>query len=211
MKSHKQNIGIGNYHINKATEARWKIFIALSDGQWHRNMKLKEKTELSSRTLAKHLSQMTKIRIIERKKDVKSGKYPIPVLYKIKFPFDTYVKANISRIWFANQIETMLDETKDPLFILDAIHVFSQEGFIGLLRIIQQDKSITNEELYFLGECFLWTNYKKFISKLIEASRQIINNLNITQLLMNQAKRQIKIYETALQIYEKTEKINQQS
>lgn len=173
-------------------------------------MELKEKTKLSSRTLAKHLSQMTKIRIIE-KKTVKNGEYPFPVLYKAESDLVVYVRANITRIWFANQIEAMLDETKDPLLILETIHAISQEGFIELLKIIQQDKSITNEKIYFFGECFLWTNYKKFISKLIEASRKIINNLNITQLLINQAKRQIKIYETILPIYEKTEKTNQQS
>jgi len=203
MKSHKQNIGIGNYHIDKANEAKWAILTALSDGQWHRNMELKEKTKLSSRTLAKHLNWMTKIRVIEKKTDVESGKYPIPVLYKVVPALETYVKASITRTWFANRIELMLDETKDPFIILDAIHAASQDVFIELLKEIQQDISTTNEEIYFFGECFLWANYKKFVSKLIEASRKIINDLNITQLLINQAKRQIEVWKELLQIYEK--------
>lgn len=54
MNSKSQNTGMGSYQENKAHYAQRAIFKALSDGQWHRNMNLKEITKLSSRTLAKH-------------------------------------------------------------------------------------------------------------------------------------------------------------
>ena len=171
-------------------------------------MELKEKTKLSSRTLTKHLNQMTNIQTIEKKTDVESGKYPIPVLYKATPELTTYIKASITREEVANKLELALNESKDPLILLEAIHASSQLYFIELLTQIQQNKNITNEEIYFFGECFLWASYKQYTSKLIEASRKIINDVNITQLLINQAKRQIIVYETILKIYEKMEQKN---
>lgn len=211
MRRRKQNTGMGDYQIDKAQKAKWAILEALADGNWHRNKDLKEKTKLSSRTLAKHLERMVKIPVIERKEDNESGKYPIPVLYRIISPLDTYVRSNILRTLFADQIETILDETKDPLFILDTIHALSQEGFVELLRRIQQSENISNEELYFFGECFLWANYKIFIARLMGASRKLKNELNIHQLLTKQAERQIWIYTKLLQSYKKMENKNQQT
>ena len=205
MKNHKQNIGIGNWHIDKAYKSKWLILKTLSDGQWHRNMELKQKTELSSRTLAKHLNHMINIKIIERKEDIKSRKYPVPVLYKATPELTTYVKARIAREEFANGLESALNETKDPLFLLDGIHATSQLYFIELLNQIQQNNITTDEQINFFAECFLWANYKQFTHKLIEASRKIINDLNITQLKIDQAKRLTIIYETMLKIYEKME------
>lgn len=211
MRNPKQNTGMGDYQIEKAEKAKWTILEALADGNWYRNKDLKEKTNLSPRTLDKHLKRMVKIPIIERKEDIKSGKYPVPVLYRIISPFDTYVKAKIMRTEFADGIEEMLDEAKDPLIILDAIHTFSHTGFIELLTEIQERDKITNDELYFFGECFLWGNYKILIARLMGESRKMKNELNILQLLINQAERQIEVYTKALQIYKKMEKKNQQS
>ena len=205
MKNRKQNTGVGNWHIDKAYKAKWSILKTLSDGQWHRNMELKEKTELSSRTLAKHLNHMTNIQIIERKEDIESRKYPVPVLYKAIPELTTYIKASISREEITNMVEPALNECKDPLFLLDGIHATSQIYFLELLKQIQQNNINTNEQINFFAECFLWANYKQFTHKLINASRKIINDLNITQLLIDQAKRQITTYEEALKIYEKME------
>ena len=168
-------------------------------------MELKEKTKLSSRTLAKHLNHMTNIQIIERKEDIKSRKYPVPVLYKATPELTTYIKASMTREKFADEMEPCLNESKDPLFLLDAIHAASQLGFITLLTHIQQNNIITDEQINFFAECFLWANYKQFTHKLINASRKIINDLNITQLKIEQSKRQIIIHKTILKAYEKME------
>ena len=171
-------------------------------------MELKEKTELSSRTLAKHLNHMTNIQIIERKEDIESRKYPVPVFYKATPELTTYINATMAREEFLNELEPCLNECKDPLFLLDGIHAFSQLGFIDLLTQIQQSNTATNDEINFFAEIFLWANYKQFIHKLIDASRKIINDLNITQLKKEQAKRQIIIYGTILKSYEKMEQKN---
>lgn len=199
---------MGKYQTDKAYNAKWSILKALSDGQWHRNMELKEKTKLSSRTLAKHLSHMTNLQYIERKTDTKSRKYPIPVLYKATPELVTYVKTTISREEISNMFESALDESKDPLTLLEGIHAASQASFIELLTLIQQNKIVTNEQINFYAECFLWADYKQFTFKLIEESRKIVNDLDFTQLLINQAKRQITVFKTVLKIYEKTKQKN---
>lgn len=166
-------------------------------------MELKDKTKLSSRTLDKHLDKMKEHHFIEKKEAVESGKYA--VLFKAEPEFTSYIKANMTRQEIANQLEPALNETKDPLVILDAINANSQLYFIELLKRIQQNKNITNEEINFFAELFLWANYKQYTSKLIEASRKIIDDLDINQSLINQAKREIRVSEKTLKIYEKLE------
>ena len=204
MKNRKQNIGIGNWHKDKAYKAKWSILKALSDGQWHRNMELKEETKLSSRTLAKHLNHMTNIQTIEKKEDFESGKYPYPVFYKATPELKIFVNATITRKKVLNGLEPAVNQSKDPLIVLDGIHAFSQLGFLDLLTYIQQNNIETNEPaINFFAEIAIWGYYKQFIHKLIYASRKIINDLNITQLRIDQAKRMIIIYKTILKNYEK--------
>jgi hypothetical protein len=169
-------------------------------------MELKEKTKISPRILAKHLTQMTSLQIIEKKKDAESGKYPIPVFYQATPELITYIRAVLTREETANLLEPALNKTKDPLQLLEAIHESSQLYFIELLKQIQQNKNITNQQIWFFAECFLWTNYKKYTIKLIEASRKITDDFNINQLYINQAKRQIRTSTALLRIYNNSKK-----
>lgn len=188
-------------NADKESKALWTIFNALSDAQWHRNMELKEETKLSSRTLTKHLDQMKNLQLIEKKSDVKNGKHS--VLFKAKPDLITYIKTIRLQKIEDNSLKPALDRTKDPLRILDLIHFRSQTYFLDLLTQIQQNKNITNEEIYLRAEYFLWSTYKESTSKLIEASCKIIDDININQLLINQAKRQRKDPEKVLKLYEK--------
>jgi len=196
MKPKKENEGIGGYQREKAYCAQRSILKALSDGQWHRNMELKETSKLSSRTLAKHLDMLQKARVIVKKRDVESGKYPVPVFYKAQDILLIYMRSSLLREEFSNKVDAMTEETRDPLMILDVIHDFSQLAFIRILRQIQEDKKITWEQRNFLEEFFLWSNYKYFTMELIEASMRIVDKIDIDQLLMSQAKRKKEACET---------------
>ena len=209
-KTLNQNTGIGNYQTEKAINAKWSILKTLSDGEWHRNMELKEKTRLSSRTLSKHLKQMTELKIIEKKEDIESGKYPVPVLYKTT-PIITghgivldviNERILLPREIIDEKLKLDLNQTKDPLIVLESIHESSEQHFLGLLSQIQHDKNITDKQINILLECFLWEPYKQYTSKLLEASRKIINDFNITDLIENQIKRLIENGETERKILE---------
>jgi hypothetical protein len=173
--------------------------MALSDAQWHRNMELIRETKLSSRTLGKHLDTLTNGQFIEKKTDVINGKHA--VLFKAKPDFITYIKLLMLKAREINSLEPALNRTHDPLRILDLIHFRSQTYFLDLLTQIQQKKNITKEEINLRAEYYLWSTYKESTSQLIEASLKIIDKIDITQLLINQAKRQRKDPKKVLKQY----------
>ena len=189
---------MGMYQKEKVFYAQRSIFRVLSDGQWHRNMEIKEKTKLSSRTLAKHLNKLTQLYLIERKQDVESGEYPVPVFYKAIAELLTYIRGSILRDNFSDNVDQMLKETKDPLMILEAIHEFSQLGFMTIMENIRKDKKIANQVLDFYENMILFTNYRSFMFELIEATRKVIDDIDFDKLLAAQAKRQKEASETAL-------------
>jgi hypothetical protein len=184
----------------KETEAKWAILMALSDAQWHRNMDLIRGTKLSSRTLSKHLDIWTKGQFVEKKSDIINGKHA--VLFKAKPDFVTYIKTKMLEAKEISTMEPALSRTKDPLRILDMFHFRSQVYFLDLLTYIQQHKNITHEEIYLRADYFLWSIYKESTLRLIEASRKITDQIDITQLLVNQAKRQRKDPKKVLKLYE---------
>jgi hypothetical protein len=198
MSLKNEKVGVGSYHRHKEYFARRAIFEALYDGQWHRNMELKEKTKLSSRTLTKHLEQLIKSCLVERKTDSESGKYPVPVLYRAEPELLAYMKSSLLKEDFAKNVNEMLKETNDPLMILEVIHDYSQLTFLHILEQIKRKKDISDEEIEFLEEVFLWSNYKSFTFELVEATRRIAESLDVSQLLVAQAKRVKKTAEETI-------------
>jgi DNA-binding MarR family transcriptional regulator len=201
MNAKNEAYGVGSYQMKKAYFARRAIFKALYDGQWHRNMELREKTKLSSRTLTKHLDRLIKSCLVERKTDNESGKYPIPVLYRAESELLAYMKSSLLREDFAENVNAMLKETNDPLKILEIIHDYSQLAFLHILEQMKRKKDISDEEIEFLEEIFLWSNYKSFTFELVEATRRIAESLDINQLLVAQAKRVRMTVEETLRKY----------
>jgi hypothetical protein len=189
MSTKNEKLGVGSYQRKKEYFARRTIFKALYDGQWHRNMELREKTKLSSRTLTKHLDQLIKSCLVERKVDNESGKYPVPVLYRAEPELLAHTKSSLLREDFAENVYAMLKETNDPLMILEVIHDYSQLTFLHILEQVKLKKDISDEEIEFLEEIFLWSNYKSFTFELVEATRRIAESLDVNQLLVAQAKR----------------------
>ena len=205
MKSRNQDIGMGNYQREKAYYSQKTIFKILSDEKWHRNMELKTKSKLSPRTLAKHLQRLMELKLIERKEDVESGEYPVPVFYKAVPELIEYIDASVIRDEFSENVVPMLEEEKDPLSILEIIHDASQLGFIKILEEIRENKKMTYNELLYLEEIYLWAFYRHCTMKLIEATSKIIDEIDIDKLLVSQAKRQKQISELLLKRYKKND------
>ena len=189
-------------NTEKEYYARRAIFKALSDEQWHRNMELKATTKLSSRTLAKHLDKMVEQQMIEKKTDMESGKYPHPVLYKAVPQTIYYIRFSMFREEFSKNIDAILKETKDPLLILDMIHNWYQLIFLKILGGIRENKNMTFEERDWHEEVILFPIYRDCTFALIEATTKIISEIDISQLLMLQAKRQKIIFEDSIKVYE---------
>lgn len=204
--SHKEiksddSIGMGEYHREKAYDAQRSIFKALSDGQPHRNMELKEKTKLSPRTLDKHLDKLVELGVVNKQKDTQSGAYPYPVFYKATNDLLKYIKSSLLRDDFSETIDGMIQETKDPLMILEVIHEYSQLAFIKILKEIQAKKAMDFERRQFLEEIFLWSNYRHFTMELIEASLKIADTLKMDELLIKQTERLRNQYQKIIDEY----------
>jgi DNA-binding transcriptional ArsR family regulator len=187
-----------NENDRKELTIRNSIFDALSDEEWHRitelrstinekRLTLKNTTKLSSRTLDKHLDKMVETQLIEKKKDVIKGKYA--VLYKATPEVIEYVRSNILRKGFSDNLDGMLEETKNPLVILDMIHLWSQENFLLILRQIK-NKKIDNDNLHFIEEAYLWYDYEFFTMKLIAATAKIIDEIDIDRIATSLIKEQ---------------------
>lgn len=202
MTSSDKDKGLGIYQKEKSYQAQKVLFNVLFDGLWHRNMELREKTQLSSRTLSKHLDRLIKLQLIERKIDDESGKYPVPVLYKAQPELMNHIKSSKLREEFSQSIDAMLEETKDPLIILEVIHDYSQIAFLELMKEIKNNKQITSLEIDFFEEIFLWANYKHFMFKLIEASAKRIDEFDFDKLLVAKAKRGKEISELLIKRFD---------
>ena len=182
------------------------ILIALSDGQWHRNMELKEKTKLTARTLSKHLDELEEeLHWIEKKTDTESGKYPHPVLYKANPTTIKYTKFVMLIHEYADKIETTLKETRDPFLMLDDFHMLNQLAFTLILIAIQTDKYMTWKQIDYATSLFLFSPYEIYTQNLITAITEAIHlgaRFDVKQLLASQAKRQRLIPEEIIKPYE---------
>ena len=140
----KQGIQSTQSNPRKVYNAQKSIFKALSDGQWHQKKELNNTTKLNFRTLDKHLTIMTKNQQIEKKTDIKNGKYAI--LYKAEPDTLSHIELYKLNEGFEKNIDTMLEETgNNPLIILDMIHQLNQLAFMIMPRT--NTKKQTNHHL----------------------------------------------------------------
>jgi hypothetical protein len=144
---------------------------------------------------------MRHFKFIEKTTDLEGG-YPRPVLYRVTPRLLQQIKRGMEKDYGSDVVEAVLDKTKDPLWGLDSIHAMNEVYFLELLDHIKQNKFITNKQVNFFTECFLWENYKEWISKLVEASRKVIDTFDQTKSLREQARRQIELATMRLAIYE---------
>jgi len=148
------------------------ILIALSDGQWHRNMELKEQTKLTPRTLSKHLKELTnELQWIERKEDTESGEYPHPVLYRAKEDMLSIIIfiTTVHYSYTTDNLERKLKETKDPIHVLIRIHELNLYYLTLLLEEMQKEKIMSQKEVNALLNFTIFAPYKIYISNLIDA------------------------------------------
>lgn len=73
--------GFGEDQIKRTKKAKTLVLKALEDGKWHRFNEVVEIAKMSPATVSKYLKAFKKE--VEKKRDLRSGKYPIPVFYKL--------------------------------------------------------------------------------------------------------------------------------
>jgi hypothetical protein len=129
--------------------------------------------------------------LIERKEDTEKGKYA--VLYKAIPELLTLIRVRRLTKETNQALEQLLVETKDPLFILDTIHLFSQLGVLTVLKSLsllkKRNRNISYELVEFFEETLIWYPYKSLTLNLITSSMKTIDDIDMKQLLTSQAER----------------------
>jgi predicted transcriptional regulator len=191
MISQKQNRGIGFYQMERDNEARNAIYEVLSDGQWHRIKELKERTKISPTTLYSKLESLEELTLIKRKEDIEKGKYAI--LYKAIPEMLTVIRVRRLTKEINQTLEQILVETKDHLFVLDTIHLFSQLGVLTVLKSLsllkKKNRNISWELVEFFEETLIWHPYKSLTLNLIASSMKTVDDIDMNQLLISQTER----------------------
>jgi len=96
-------------------ETKTRILAALQGAGWIRYQNLKEKAELAKSTLSKYLKELVEEKILERRRELKSGEWPIPVSYRIAKKEESFVKAQVERyhaINYINKMEKLVHRSK---------------------------------------------------------------------------------------------------
>jgi DNA-binding transcriptional ArsR family regulator len=176
-------------NLEKASEALMKILRVLSDENWHQNSELAEKTGISSATLSKHLKNLRKLKLAQLKVDYESGKYPEPHYYKAEPELVTYSEAKIRTLELSEHIEPSLLESRDPLMLLEIIHLSSEANLELLLRQMKEEKNLSESKMSFLAELFVWEPFIVLSWKLLESTRKIVDEIDFTKLQKDQVKR----------------------
>lgn len=183
MINEKKTRGVGKYQIKKAQKTIMKILRVLSDGKPHQYSELKKETQLNSPTLSKHLKRLTQTKLIERKMNRDNGKYPPPVYYTAKPPALLQLKIISMAEQEMQEIEKIIsDPKKTPLDVLDQINMKNNALILWALAQCKENKDIPKEFVVFVLEIAVWDPYMVLTSHLVEASKKIIENVDIGEL-----------------------------
>lgn len=182
----QNNRGLGNQQQEERYNTQLIILKVLFDGQSHQNKELKHSTKLSYNSLNKNLKKMTEIGVIEKSKGVKNGKYA--VFYKTSEELFYMTAINMWKE-IQDEINKNLELKKDPLLILEEIHLNNEEFFLQLLSQIQNKKTDT-VKIKYLTEVMILQNYRYLVNELIRKTLQMRNEINIEKLIDLQYKRQ---------------------
>lgn len=170
--------GVGKYQIEKSNKALLSIIKAISKKE-KRHMDIKKETGLNDPTLAKYLKPLLKLKLIKKRVDLESGKYPYPAYYKAEPELLTWVDAQVSMKELSQQIEPVLLETKNPFFVLNLINISCQSILEITFIKLKEEKNVPDHKLRFLLDLFVWEPYRVLTWKLIEATKKHIDKISL--------------------------------
>ncbi|MGD0029480.1 MAG: winged helix-turn-helix domain-containing protein [Candidatus Bathyarchaeia archaeon] len=176
----KDSRGMGELQTKDKIHNRWKILHVIRDGEWHQYKDIKKETDLSPPILAKHLKELR--RFIEKKEGEEDNR-------------ETYYKANSALMsaffqmdltnaeW--EDIEEQFLKSKDLSFALEQLNTATNLNIImALTNIKSKNFDIGNPEVVQLFfETFVFSPYEILVSKLVEASKKIIDDIDLNQVM----------------------------
>lgn len=154
-------------NTSKMIESSKAILKVLSDEKWHKYSELLEKTKLSSRTLTKRLDNLLEGKLIQKEK----REYP-SAYFKAEPEAIDLINATSSKEELLSNMEGVLLEVKNPIFLLELINIYNTLSIsYDLIEELQNNK-ISDERLYFLMEIWVWEPFRELSWKLLEVSKK---------------------------------------
>jgi hypothetical protein len=183
MISGNKTKGIGRYQIEKAQKSIMTILRILSDAKAHQYSEIKKETKLNSPTLAKHLKRLKEVKVLKKRIDTKSGKYPYPVYYNVNPAFLPQLTIILMTEREMHEIEKIIsDPKKTPLDVLDQINIRNNALILFALKQYKENKNVPQGVTNFVLEIAVWHPYRVLTAHLVEATKKIVENIDIEEL-----------------------------
>jgi len=182
----KYKRGMGKRQATQAQESSLRIAKFLSDKKPHQFKEIKKETKLSPPTLSKRLKELVEVRLVNKKVDTKSGRYPYPVYYTATEELSDFAKTAMFIDEASARIEEAISADKQPLLLLDGLHMANTANMVMILRELKKDKSRLRPDMIFNWELWTLEPYRALSLKIIEASAKEINEIDIDQIQKTQ-------------------------
>ena len=144
--------GMGEHQKTIMKEARMKLLKVLGDGKWHQYKEIKNKADLSSATVSRHLKILTANNLLER--DMQDKTYPPRVQYRIKESENFIAGFGIRLALHIREFMSVLGETIDQTEYLSILEEYFHNGIVSLLRHKKREKDLKAQEIDFMVHIF---------------------------------------------------------
>jgi DNA-binding HxlR family transcriptional regulator len=182
----KYKRGMGKRQMAQAQASSLRIAKFLSDEKPHQFKEIKKATKLSPPTLSKRLKELVEVGLVNKKVDTKSGKYPYPVYYTATGELSDFAKTAMFVEEASAGIEEAISAEKQPLLLLDALHMANTVEMVMILKELKKDKSRLRPDMIFNWQLWALEPYRALSLKIIEASAKVIEKIDIDQIQKTQ-------------------------
>jgi hypothetical protein len=171
--------GKDSFQMKKEWKSIMDVLRVFTDKKEHRYTEIKKASGLNDPTLAKLLSRFTKSKMVKQRWDMST--YPHASYYQATPEFVLFSKSEIDTEEKSEAIASTLSENKDPLEILNWIHVTILRHMLEILRQYKKDKKL-EPQLKFLMDILVWQPFRDLTWKLLESTKEIIDEIDIDKI-----------------------------
>lgn len=171
--------GKDSYQREKEWQSMKSILLVFSDGKERRYKDIKKATKLNDPTLSKFLNRFKELKLVKERWDM--SEYPHAHYYKPEPELTFFSKGEARTEKLSAQIEPALSKGKDPLIILEWIHILSFRNMVEILRRYKKNKN-AESQLNFVMGVLVWEPFRVLTWKVLESSKKIIDEIDIDEL-----------------------------
>jgi predicted transcriptional regulator len=176
--------GRGKHQIGKTEKSILSILKVLSDGKEHRYTEIKQKSGSNDPTLQKYFKEFTEVKLVKKRVDITSGKYPYPAYYSINPNFEPLIKIVFSIEQEKQELKKIIsDSEKTPLDVLCQINSKNNDLILHIIKEYTKNNDVPQKLVTLILEWYVWRPYRILTLYLVEESKKTIGNFSVDELL----------------------------